>query len=58
MSSNFWDMGGYALYVWGSYGLALVVFAWNVIAVRAARRSVQRRLVEEIENGSVDRSDD
>ena len=55
MSSNFWDMGGYALYVWGSYGLAAVVFAWNVIAVRAGRRAVQRGLTEEIE---LDRSDD
>ena len=22
-------MGGYALYVWGSYGAAVLVFAWN-----------------------------
>ncbi len=50
MSSNFWSMGGYALYVWGSYGLAAVVFAWNVIAVRAGRRAMQRRLTEEIES--------
>jgi heme exporter protein D len=50
MSSNFWQMGGYAPYVWGSYGLAVVVFAWNVIAVRIGRRSVHRRLSEELES--------
>jgi heme exporter protein D len=50
MSSNFWNMGGYALYVWGSYGIALGVFVWNVLAVRAGRRSVQRRLTEEMES--------
>ena len=50
MSSNFFDMGGYALYVWSSYGIALVVFVWNVLAVRAGRRAAQRRLTEEIES--------
>lgn len=54
MSSNFWSMGGYALYVWGSYSIAALVFAWNVISVRAARRAVRRQLVEEIESGSSD----
>ena len=46
MSSNFWDMGGYALYVWGSYGAALAVLAWNLIAPRLARRAVLRKLRE------------
>ena len=49
MSSDFWNMGGYALYVWGSYGAAVLVFAWNVISVRASRREVQRRLGEDLE---------
>ncbi|MEN8205549.1 MAG: heme exporter protein CcmD [Pseudomonadota bacterium] len=29
--SEFLDMGGYALYVWSSYGLTLVILAVNVI---------------------------
>lgn len=49
MTSNFWNMGGYALYVWGSYAAAAVVFAWNVVAVRMRRRDAQRRLTEQDE---------
>ncbi|MCW9023134.1 MAG: heme exporter protein CcmD [Gammaproteobacteria bacterium] len=29
--SEFFHMGGYAFYVWASYGLALVLMLWNVI---------------------------
>jgi heme exporter protein D len=46
MSAEFWSMGGYALYVWGSFGAALAVFAWNVVAPRLERRAVLRRLRE------------
>ena len=48
--SEFWNMGGYAPYVWASYGLALVVFVGNLLAAvqlrktsaREVRRLVQR----------------
>ena len=46
MSREFWNMGGYAVYVWGSYGAALVAFAWNILSVRAGRRAALRRLSE------------
>jgi heme exporter protein D len=46
MSSEFWEMGGYAVYVWGSYAAAFVVFAWNVVAVRSRRREILRQLRE------------
>ena len=42
--SDFWNMGGYALYVWGSYAAALGIFAWNAAAVRVERAAVLRRL--------------
>ncbi|QFY41636.1 heme exporter protein CcmD [Candidatus Methylospira mobilis] len=29
---QFFDMGGYARYVWPSYGLALLVLGWNLLA--------------------------
>ena len=35
--SEFLAMGGYAFFVWGSYGAAVLVFAWNVIAPRRER---------------------
>lgn len=44
MSADFWNMGGYALFVWGSYGAAAAVFAWNLLAPRVQRREVLRRL--------------
>ena len=44
--SEFLHMGGYAFYVWGSYGAALAVFAWNLAAPRLGRADVLRRLRE------------
>ena len=29
--NEFFNMGGYAFYVWGSYALALVILALNVV---------------------------
>ncbi|MEJ2346877.1 MAG: heme exporter protein CcmD [Gammaproteobacteria bacterium] len=42
--SEFIHMGGYAFYVWTSYGLALVVLVANVIAPLLARKQVVRML--------------
>jgi heme exporter protein D len=44
--NEFLGMGGYAFYVWGSYGAALAVFAWNVFAPRLARAKLLRQLRE------------
>lgn len=44
MNADFWDMGGYALYVWGSFGATGVAFAWNVLAPQLERRALLRRL--------------
>jgi heme exporter protein D len=42
---QFLDMGGYARYVWPSYGLALLVLGWNLFAAvrRSAEVTVQTR---------------
>ena len=45
--SHFLEMGGYAFYVWGSYGAALAVFAWNLIAPRLRRRELIARIRSE-----------
>ncbi len=39
---EFVRMGGYALYVWGSFGAALVVYGWNLWAPGAQRRALWR----------------
>ena len=47
MNAEFWEMGGYAFYVWGSYGAAVAVFAWNVIVPRLERARLRAALREE-----------
>ncbi len=40
-------MGGYALYVWGSFGATAVVLAAEIWQVRARRREIVRNLLDE-----------
>ena len=42
--SAFWEMGGFAFYVWTSYALAAVVLALNVVVPMVRRRAVLRNL--------------
>jgi heme exporter protein CcmD len=48
MNAAFWAMGGYARYVWPCFGLAVLIFAWNVWSARryhaAARKRAARAL--------------
>jgi heme exporter protein D len=57
MSSEFLSMGGYAVYVWGSFGAAALVLIWNVLSPLLQRKAVLRRLVEDSEQPS-ERNDD
>ena len=46
--SEFFNMGGYAAYVWPAYGLTFAVIAWNIIWARRliarSREDAKRRL--------------
>jgi heme exporter protein D len=42
--SEFFAMKGYALYVWGSYGVALAVFVIETILVRHKRKITLQQL--------------
>lgn len=42
---EFFAMGGYAFYVWLSYGLAALVMIWNLWMLRKQRQ----RILEEID---------
>jgi heme exporter protein D len=42
--SEFFAMNGYAFYVWGSYGVTLLVFAVEILLVRHRRSNVLREL--------------
>ena len=38
--AEFFNMGGYATYVWSSYGVTFVVLLWNVIAPLMRRKKI------------------
>lgn len=42
--ADFFDMGGYALYVWASYACFFIVMGWNLIQPRIERRRILRLL--------------
>lgn len=41
--SDWFEMGGYGLYVWGSVGCTLAVLIWNVLSPALARRALLAR---------------
>ncbi|MFL9710360.1 heme exporter protein CcmD [Methylobacillus sp. Pita1] len=43
-AAEFFAMGGYASYVWGSFGLTLLGLAWEVSALALRRRKAIRRI--------------
>ncbi len=48
-ASDFWAMGGYGFYVWGSYGAVVVVIAVELWLLCARRRSAIVALNQEHE---------
>jgi heme exporter protein D len=48
--ADFFHMGGYAFYVWGSFGLTTVVVAAEIWQVRAKRREILRNLSSDSES--------
>lgn len=42
--ADFFAMGGYALYVWGAYGVTAVVMAFEVLLLIRQKRTLWRRL--------------
>lgn len=47
--SEFLAMGGYGLYVWGSYAVTAVVLILNVLAAHRRAKNVRRQLQETTE---------
>ena len=41
--SDFWSMGGYALYVWGSYAVTAALIVAEVMTLRLRRRAALDR---------------
>jgi heme exporter protein D len=42
--SEFFHMGGYAFYVWMSYGIALLVLVVNLVMPRRQHKDLLRRI--------------
>lgn len=42
--SEFFSMGGYAFYVWGSYGVTVLVLLAEVVILMRRRRTLLRRM--------------
>jgi heme exporter protein D len=40
--SQFFSMGGYALYIWGSYGVTFVLLAGEVLLLTKRKRSLNK----------------
>ena len=45
-ASDFWAMGGYGLYVWGSFAVTAGVMLVEVLMVKARRRALLREVGE------------
>lgn len=47
------NMGGYALYVWSSYGIFLIILGVNIVSARRGHRAAQRAARRRLErNGT------
>ena len=42
--SAFWDMGGRAFFVWGSYGALLIAVIAELVSLRGARKAALRSI--------------
>lgn len=43
---SFLEMGGYARFVWPSYGLVLIVLLLNLVLPRRRERNLRTRIIE------------
>jgi len=48
--SEFFAMGGYALYVWGSFGATAVVVAGEILLLRSQRKAILDNLRNELQS--------
>ncbi len=42
--SEFFNMGGYAVYVWSSYGLTAVLLAWVFVSPIVGKKNIIKQL--------------
>jgi heme exporter protein D len=54
--SEFLQMGGYALYVWGSFGVTALVMAIEVLTLRRQQQNLITQLQDEFSSNGADHS--
>ena len=52
--SEFFDMGGYAFFVWTSYGLTLLVIVANIVSPMMQRKKVIARIKRAIKRENIE----
>lgn len=50
--SEFFAMGGYALYVWGSFGATALVMVVESLLIRVKRKEIERNLRDELQSNA------
>jgi heme exporter protein D len=50
--SEFFAMGGYAFYVWGSFGLTALVMLGEPLFIRGQRKNLLRQLRSDLQSES------
>jgi heme exporter protein D len=56
--SEFAAMGGYGLYVWGSFGVTAIVMLGEMLSLRARRKALARDHVAESNNDTAAQRDE
>ncbi len=54
--AEFFHMGGYAFFVWTSYGLTLIVVVANIVAPIMQRKKVISRIKRAIKREAIERA--
>ncbi len=52
--SEFFNMGGYAFYVWTSYGLAFIIVLANIVSPIMQRKKVIKRIKRAIKRENIE----
>lgn len=55
--SEFFHMGGYAFYVWGSYAVTAALVAAEIMALRAHRRKALDMALRTVKYGKVENNE-
>jgi len=53
--SAFFDMGGYAAYVWPAYGVTFAVIALNIVWARQLLRRARKEALHRLTIGGLDK---